>query len=157
MKRKTTSETKTDKKKTILDTNILFLGIGLRKKLPLKAIRIATARKEHVYTETVDEELSRYHGDDPKTLSRIQRFRNRQKNNIVKVKHATDEELSKYPLKGPGDKRIMDEAVKTDSKIIVTMDKLFRKRVNKEENEKKYGIRAMDPKEYIRSTKRNKK
>ncbi len=51
----------------------------------------------------------------------------------------------------------MDEDVKTDSRIIVTMDKLFRKRVNKEENEKKYGIRAMDPKEYIRSTKRNKK
>ena len=80
--------------------------------------------------------LSRYHGDDPKALSRIQRFRNRQKNNIVKVKHATDEELSKYPPKGPGDKRIMDEAVKTDSRIIVTMDKLFRKRVNKEEMRK---------------------
>ena len=59
-----------------------------------------------------------------------------EKNNIVKVKHATDEELSKYPPKGPGDKRIMDEDVKTDSKIIVTMDKLFRKRVNKEEMRK---------------------
>ena len=80
--------------------------------------------------------LSRYHGDGLKALSRIQRFRNRQKNNIVKVKHATDEELSKYPPKGPGDKRIMDEAVKTDSRIIVTMDKLFRKRVNKEEMRK---------------------
>lgn len=80
--------------------------------------------------------LSRYHGDGPKALSRIQRFRNRQKNNIVKVKHATDEELSKYPPKGPGDKRIMDKAVKTDSRIIVTMDKLFRKRVNKEEMRK---------------------
>ena len=45
-------------------------------------------------------------------------------------------ELSKYPPKGPGDKRIMDEAVKTDSRIIVTMDKLFRKRVNKEEMRK---------------------
>ena len=30
----------------------------------------------------------------------------------------------------------MDEAVKTDSRIIVTMDKLFRKRVNKEEMRK---------------------
>lgn len=148
-------ERKSTKSKTIIDTNVIIQGIGHRRNPQFKSVRIARVRGEHVYTEQVDREIRDNEGSNPRTIRRLERFRRNNADRMTRVDHATGADLAKYPAKGK-DRIIMDEAVKTDTRTIVTQDGTFRKRVNAPDSRRKYRIVAMTPKEYVKSRKRRK-
>jgi len=140
---------KPPREKTILDTNVIFSGIGLRNRIQKKAISVAKRKDIHVYTGTVDDELKAYRGD--RSIHRLLAiFRRSNKEKMIRIEH-TDDDLKKYPVKG-NDKKIMNEASKTGTKTIVTLDKKFIKKGDGTE-----GMKVLGPRDYIESKKRRKR
>lgn len=135
----------TGRENVIIDTNVIDQGIGRQSPIEAKAVKTVQQKDRHVYTETVDEELRKVHDKDPDVNRRILDFANRHQRHMVFTVPATEEELKRYPVIG-NDRRIMDEAVKTDTSVIVTADKKFKKKGNGFE-----GFDVMLPQEYINS------
>jgi len=94
--------------------------------------------------------LSKYQGD-PIIKSRLEQFRKKHKKKCAIIPRASDEEKSKMKVIG-NDKDILNDAIKTKSKKIVTMDKKFVKKGNGYE-----GVEILSPKDYTKSKKRKRK
>ena len=120
---------KKNRDRVIIDTNVIFSGIGLGSKVERKAINRAKKKDRHIYTPQVDSELSNYHGK-PRIKRRLELFRRKNREKIENVRPPKPEELIQYPAKGK-DKIILHEAKETNTNIIVTEDKKFVKKADR--------------------------
>ncbi|MBQ7701942.1 MAG: hypothetical protein IJT54_06010 [Candidatus Methanomethylophilaceae archaeon] len=138
------------RERVIVDTNVISSVLKNGNRLLRIAFNYILRREDYVYTDSIDLELSNYPVDDKKGIkAKIEAFRSKYKGSIQKTPIPDDDKLKKdkYPAKGK-DRRILYEAEKFGVDVIVTLDKVFRKRANGFK-----GIRVIRPIEYMKRRK----
>lgn len=138
------------KERVAPDTNIIVsvLKKESTSKVSKKALNKMKHRDHFILLGTVYDEIkaSKMNGDTKK------RFRNFTKKNRSKVirKDSSKTDIERYKSVKGNDRKVLDEAKKSNVDRIVTMDKKFSR------NDGKYGIKLSSPSEYLKKFKRKK-
>lgn len=141
------------KERVAPDTNIIVSVLKREptSKVSKKALNKMKHRDHFILLGTVYDEIgvsksSRLNKDEKK------RFRNFSEKNRSKVirKDSSKTDIERYKSVKGNDRKVLDEAKKSNVDRIVTMDKKFSR------NDGKYGIKLSSPSEYLKKFKRKK-
>ena len=134
----------------ILDTNVISEALYDSHSFDAAVLRYADNSDYHLHTHTVDDELKRVTDRKrPGLKEKVDAYRYKIRKDRVRSRRIGRMEWEEYPVVG-NDKRILHDAVVHGVKVIVTMDKKFRKKGNGYK-----GISVIEPYEYMNSKKRS--
>lgn len=144
------SSSKKSRRRVVIDTNVLvsILKGENTRRLSSKAFKTVKKRDKFLYLRSVDKELADAKRLNRKIMKKVKVFRRRYRSHLSDARSSSDSDLRKYSSIKGKDRRVIDEALKSNADDIITLDDDFIK------GSGKYGIDIMKPHEYLRRKKR---